>query len=826
MLDKDGHSDHAFAELKFQSDVNSSRTSGKLLVDDPKHRQNAKLWVEILRFRQRMNGFQGMLDVWHGMRRRDIDLPVSGSEAEILWTTSIHAGITAVIRDDGGRRQFLSEVFKYAQDLKARSGSQFEGLYKSLVGRMLRVRLPEAMDWHSHLCHTGFARPSDIRTVAVDAMSSVEPFRAFRVYAKIYQATDSRDLYDSCIDEALQIEGEYMVLQWHRLFIKNGDGPSTEMFSRPAVQRLFALDKDKSLPMKGSRRNRESERKDDADKLRHKLPSLTRQSMNIIVGDVHGIKPKEISDSFCARLFATRAFSIDLVLKGLSFLGIETLGPLAIREMALRAGSPLEFSNQIGNLKDNGLKFGDSVFIRIVTKLANEGQSWLWTALLESDQHPEVYDDPATQEALLTSFLEQQKWNQAHVALIALSFTASSANLRAWNRLLQHYIIHREYRSLLSTMQSVQSQGLPLTLYSLQLLRRHILPERRRTKRPVQGQGSGFFDPLEVVRNACVHTAESGHFVPANLWTELLKRYGMAHRWGATERLVLWLFDHYSSRRPANEDHLVTHTYVGRRKSLRTLRWIFSSVMLQALFTWGFRSQSVRKSLRPHEPSSQTGWHEPWAQGLALLHALQARKLFDISLSAKKAFQQRMWTLFGAGYSTLGVNNEARRVNRMSLSHYIKHANNVWGGLVDWVDPMLLGAKHQNNPRLLVEFFGPVYRTNRNVSEYANVGAWANALGKMGSSHYYQAAGIRAKKQAWERSRFRFIRPTRLLRRKCYNRGEVEKQSKAGNQHHKVLASTGANVASHHPLQEHRSPSARSESLHPPPNLIYTREHP
>ena len=824
VLDKDRDFKDAFSELKFQADVNSTTTSGKLLVDDSEHRRNASLWVEILRFRQRIDGFWGTLDVWQGMRKRNVDLPVSGPEADMLWTTFIHAAIATAREHHDDSRKLLSEVFEYAQDLKARSDLQFDGLYKCIVGRLLRLRRSEAREWHHCLCH---ALPGAIGTVAIDAMLSTNPNWAFRQWSQIYRASRVRYLYDYCIRESIGLEDEAAALRWHRLFVQNGDGPTAEMFATPAVQRLFALDNDSSLPMKTSPGNRQSKWHVENEELKVKIPALTRQSMNTIVGDVHGIKPKEISDSFCARLFATRAFSIDLVIRGLSFLGIESLGPLAIREMAMRAGSPVEFSNQLENLKEHGLRFGDTVFARLVVKLANEGQSTLWSALHESDQHPEVYEDSATQEALLTSFLEQQKWKQAHIALTALSFSASRADLRAWNRVLQHYILHREYRSVLSTMQSIQNQGLTLTLYSLTLLRRYILPERRRTKRPIKGQGPKFFDPLDFVRNACVHTAENGHFVPANLWSELLKRYGMAHRWGETERLVLWLFDHYSPNNQRDRKASNTRNCTGRMRSVRALRSVFSEAMLQALFTWGFRSQSVRKNLRLSESSPVPGGHEPWAQGLALLKIVQQRSLFNVTLSARKAFQQRMWTLFGAGVSTLGVNNEARLVNQISLAHYIRHANEVWNGLVHWVDPALLEETHQSNSRLLIEFFGPVHSTNRKRSEYADVEAWAKALGQMKSSHYYQAASISARKRAWQRSSIRLVGPVQRVHKGLLSSPEVTNRTEISNERHQDSDSIGQlNKASRHLLPEHQPPSAHLESWHPRPSLQYTPAHP
>lgn len=65
--------------------------------------------------------------------------------------------------------------------------------------------------------------------------------------------------------------------------------------------------------------------------------------MSSIVGDVHNIREKELNDAFCARLFATTAFSIDLIITGLRMLGMRTVGNLALREIAARAPSPADY---------------------------------------------------------------------------------------------------------------------------------------------------------------------------------------------------------------------------------------------------------------------------------------------------------------------------------------------------------------------------------------------------------------------------------------------------------------------------------------------------
>ena len=808
-----------FSELSYQADVSSGSKLGKLLVDVPDYQENARLWVEILRFRQRMHGFDGVSEVWQGMRMRNVDLPVEGPGADIMWTTLVHACIQK--HEKPGRIKLLWDIFEHAKELKERNGHRYKGLYKCLVGHYFLVRLEDVTIWHDRFVSAGLAGPEDVASVAVYAHLARVPESAFNTWIQIQPISDDTHLYDSAIGHVLKLKRKQVALRWHKWLLRHRYAPSTEMFMRPDVQQLFAMDKDRSLAMRSANASRHTRPTAQTENSNATLPRLTRESMNTIVGEVHGIQPKEISDTFCAKLFATRAFSLDLIIKGLSFLSIEQLGPLTIRELTVRAGSPLEFLNKLADLNKLGISLGKSVFARLVSKAAHSDDDRLWNALLESDQHPDVYGDAATQEALLKSFLQQQKLVQAHVALAALSFTHCGAYYRGWNRVLQYYVAQRDYPSILSTMKNIQSQDLSLTLHSLALLRRYLLPERRHGKRPVQFQEVETFNTLGLVTNASLHTARKGDFVPVNLWVELLKRYGMTKQWAATERLVLRLFDLYRRPTTPRGRGLVVYRYLGhhlvQQRALK-LRLIFGPNMLKALFTWGFRSAI---NLDPPGPDNEQHSCERWARGLALLHRIHQRKLFDVLPEARTAFQQRMWMLFGAGFSKVGMNNHARLINRISLVHYITHANEIWEGFVDWVDADLLRENERSNPQLMIQFFGSIYRTSLIKSEYANVEEWAEALGRAEQSHYAQPLSVREWEQAWKSSPFRISNPVLLS---TLNR--VGGSDSSVLQAPELSSTVGTLDINSLPPPEHQSPSARSSSSRRQPSRRYIPARP
>ena len=292
----------------------------------------------------------------------------------------------------------------------------------------------------------------------------------------------------------------------------------------------------------------------------------------------------------------------------------------------------------------------------------------------------------------------------------------------------------------------------------------------------------------------------------------------MCNKWSSIESLVIWLFDHYSVARQAVIRGSEPSAYLGENKVDRkvlTLRLIFSRPMLKALFIWGFRNAG--KNLTFKRSDKLGTLCEPWARGLWLLRQIQRRQLFDATSEARTAFQQQLWTILGLGHSSRGANIMARRQNSISLAHYINHANEVWPGLIDWVESELLDEHGPSDPQLLVQFFGSYYRTKRKTMEYANVQEWADALVNVNKSQYMQPTSSLARMRAWRRSRFRVLfHPTRSPHVE-----DAELLSSARQATEAPSSAVNIPDLKYHPFRVRQSPSARSKSWHPPPSPRY-----
>jgi hypothetical protein len=736
--------------------------------------------------------------VWMGMRKRGVDLPVEGEEADILWSTFLKASVSPTDHD-GSHNALFEEILEYASDLKRRTGTQYRGLYKCVIEPWLLVKPGAVIAVHNHLMnHFGEELYFDLRDMVDGFYPLKRDNRVWKAFRAIYRSVKQDNLYDHLIPTVLERGGVEAALRFHQLLLTKGDGPSQEIFSLPGVQALFDRDDDTSLPMIHNGRST----KPSSPGTKSLYPTINRATMSTVVGEVHGIKPKEISDTFVAKMFATKAFPLEMIINGLAFIGVDNIGPLALREMALRTRSNVEFCFRLQDLESARVT-GNSVYSRLLVKVANEDAS-LYKTLLASDQHPEAFEDVRTQESLLESFLKQKEWANAHVTLTALSLHGSFANTRGWNMLLQMYILDRNYAAIEDIVKQMQTSRLALTKRTLSFLHRLILHERTRSKAPVQLPSyMSEARPLQFTTNCYIYAARRGVVVNPKLWIENLKRYGMRQQWDELERLVIWLVDFYAKRCTK-----VKAQTGGREVKVNpVLDVIFTDQMRMAIIAWGFRTASLKfllstrrhsrkpalneknepESGNPQEEKSESSLEncrdredehnsvvdpstgvadiscEPWANGIALLKILNDREVHGFALRTKlsvirRGLLLRMWMLFGPAYSRKRVNRTTMLVNKIKLGHYVKHANEIWGGQLFNLNPELY--EKENFPQLLTALFGKHRRVRKapdQPTEYADVVGYARALESGRKLRLPRQRSGRYRKLHWLDSPFRMV---------------------------------------------------------------------
>ncbi|KAI9811820.1 MAG: hypothetical protein M1832_000673 [Thelocarpon impressellum] len=265
----------------------------------------------------------------------------------------------------------------------ANAGACCAGFYETLIGHFLRVDPPKAYQWHRHLESSSFPPPDRSLARLAETVAFRSPASS-AAFEQIYKGSTWRNLYGVIVP----------------LLCSRGHSKAAE----PLMYHLALYD-DQTRLKALTRRLVDAGVSSAAStsKIFRDNTVISREMMNRILGETISIPPKPFNDAFCARLFATRALSI---------LGVEAIGPLSMRELAVREGRPRALVATIQQMEAAGVSIGTSTFARLVKKFATENETDILEHLLASDQHPDALEDKRLQEALLASHMAAQDWGQ------------------------------------------------------------------------------------------------------------------------------------------------------------------------------------------------------------------------------------------------------------------------------------------------------------------------------------------------------------------------------------------------------------------------------
>ncbi|KAL1954961.1 hypothetical protein VTO42DRAFT_419 [Malbranchea cinnamomea] len=683
-------------QLEIESDVGHCREIGSKLVDDARLARDFNLWRELLLYRQRHYGDGGTLDIWKGMRERcsGVDLPVAGDIGLLFWKSFVQLGLK--------RESFLVELKDYAQDAWARRGRKWHGFYGAVVGGYLeRGSVRKALKWHWLLKDTHLTQPNDILRVFKPAMRSKNGMKAFRA---ICRTVDGHKIYSSVIPELWQRHMVNDALSMHRLLVQRGDGPQAVEEVEPLIQhiRTYGSKREKSKFLQEMIESGTASKDhwlkllgqgtvgSDGDTAKDVKDASTRDCSQTAT-DTHGQQTR-FTDEFGARLFATKSFSFELIVAGMQMFSVKTIGPLTLRQMALRARDVNEIAQQIQALQKIGISIGNSVFSRVVQKLVEQGDHRTLQDVLQSDQHPDVLEDLETQELLLSSYTLSQDWRQANKTYAILS-VLSDEDPYNLNVQFRNAVNTRRWSTMTELIDQMKDKGIVPSQRSIARVTRMVLPPRRPGRRPQQSRT--WLKALWHLLGTLQHIAKCGGEVPPRSWKEGLKRLGMTGRWTELERLCLWLADFYSSPRwhcHASASAIVNRVHGsgdGQPSQLTTaqtrsaLSTIFSLPLLQGIIAWGFTilPAVLRKTSPVINPWSTTGETLiPWVRGLILLRRLKEKGVVIHDAAVQKACRHRLAVLYGKYRRSNRKKNRAlRRGNPYKLEELLADMDKAWG---------------------------------------------------------------------------------------------------------------------------------------------------
>lgn len=658
----------SFEQYQHESNLGDIFRKGSRLVDHPMYCMDFNLWLELIRFRRRQSDIAGTAIIWREIQSRNIQLPLQGTNADEAWDQFIKFGWeTSSIRQN---------VIIYARRLRSDTGQAWGKLYFKIISDCLE-KPRTAFSMHKRLHHEFPPTSEQLKQLFFQAISSKPAFAAFK---GLYKDLTNRDMYDTIIPHLCRTKNYAYAIKWHNLLMRVKDLPSSSAAAEPLIYHLaiyadinHALKLVKAMVDAGVALAPIAKAKDKA--------FMSREIMNRHLGETHGIAPKVISDEFCARIFATTMFSIDTIISGLRFLGVDNIGPLSLRELVLREGpSPSVCRRRIDQLNNVGITLGDSTFCALVDSLASRGERQLLEDVVKCDMHTDAFEDEELQEALLMSYRLSGDHRQADRTLAILTARSSLDNkaIVYWNVLLRSALKRQDKDNTYQILEKMQELNIPVNAKTSNYVSSYLLSKRRTSRRPTN------IEDLPAVIAICQRILRTGGVLPPSAWTEILRRLGMMGHLIEFEKLALWLADWYSN---PTERALQLSLFSQKKidalpKNLPTnhprhpLHIIFPAVAQQAIVAWSFQHVGdIEQRVTKLRKKGLT-----WRWGLELLGKLKQRNVTVIWSTVSKACRLRLIALFGNGRSNRKVNRRVHLQNQVyQLEYFANEMERLWG---------------------------------------------------------------------------------------------------------------------------------------------------
>ncbi|TAQ90929.1 hypothetical protein B7494_g747 [Chlorociboria aeruginascens] len=421
---------------------------------------------------------------------------------------------------------------------------------------------------------------------------------------------------------------------------------------------------------------------------------ISREVMNLILGQTHNVKVKPYNDILGARWFASKWISLDVAISGVHALGVREIGPLSLHAIALREPAAENILLRINQLKSLEISIGASMFSRAVEEFARTKHTEFLEGLLKSDQHPDALEDWKLQEALLVSYARAKDWSQYRRTLALRLIGQKSPSIESFNLILRSHITRGNTVAIRATLSKMQLNGIPVKAKSIGHLLYKTLHPRQRGRRLVTGHGDDLGNGISLLTQIMI----SGSRVPVVYWREIIRRLGMLGRLDDLARLSFFLADWYASdkfslplrlelepRSNPRPSKLMFRcinqlpSQVPSSHSLHPLRLLFPAALQKAIVEWGFicalKTSSKRTPfwnlLSPDVPSIMSG--------LKILRSLHELGVYIDFRAVRSAIFHRLMVYYGPGRSKSLRNRSIRAKNVLGLEEMIARINQVLG---------------------------------------------------------------------------------------------------------------------------------------------------
>ena len=494
------------------------------------------MWNRMSERRRRRHTFEGLRPLWTAFTTRAVNLIPESESSLKLWQNFMKLAFS----DEAVLFEIHAHLTRQESSGTPAPWSRF---YCDLVGRFILSDLDKVKLWHARLSMHKISIEDWLPLFLKVLEHPVALKRLRNLYMEVH--IEGTNLYKQVLGTFERTGKLETGLSWHVALIAREDFPDNVADVLPLLNHFSGNDVVVRTIMDGL----EKVKTPPANEVGHSRSDLALAA----AGKKLNLQTKELpvlSDEFCSRLFATRAFPVKAVINMLALVCVQEIGGSSLREIGLRTVKGNECSSQhlkeyLYQLGQADIRVQNSTFSRAVNYLVETNDGLGLFSLLSSDMHSDAFDDSFLQKDLLASYLAAHDHIQASRTLAVLSVNADDDFARETlkqNLLLRASADCHDLSRLGDIAATMQRHSLPLSAETCRHLLDRVLHGQREAPPAVE------LLALANLWQICLPVTPD---MSSASWIEIMHALKNAHLFDHYESLAVWLTRWYL--RPSKE---------------------------------------------------------------------------------------------------------------------------------------------------------------------------------------------------------------------------------------------------------------------------------
>ncbi|KAI0433379.1 hypothetical protein F5Y09DRAFT_299320 [Xylaria sp. FL1042] len=423
----------------------------RLLVDKFETCGDLALWTCLLDYQMRINGAAGVAHVWKALWGRKTLYDVDSPLAQMFWRVILDG---ALMSEDPS---LLEGVWVYSEWMYDLHRVKWPQLYTTVIKHLLRTHQHQrVLQWQLRLTPNFYPGLDEFTKIVREFALDKELYR-LDTLPSLYRTSPEKSLYTTLLPYLFNLGESNLARKWRLVLIAYGEVPLAPAPVRPFLRFIkgyYPNDKLTHEELAALRFTPESVKDDQ--------PDLSREFMNRVHGRTFGIAVKNYNDRLGAKWFASSWVSLDIAISTVSALGVEKIGPLSLQSIGLRAENSENLLNRISQLREHGISVIDSNYFRIILSLARQNDNELLHDLLQSDLHPDVFDDLNLQTRLIDSAADTSDWRNLRLLLVSRLVAFEQSAREVANNVLRLRFERRSQDGVLQILEHMKTRNIPL----------------------------------------------------------------------------------------------------------------------------------------------------------------------------------------------------------------------------------------------------------------------------------------------------------------------------------------------------------------------------